>query len=365
MRVDTRVARNAQENAAFVKWLRRSDPSSRFNRLFDNRCQNTGTWFLRDEAFTDFKMGKTAALWLRGQAGSGKSSMLAAAINELNIQCAANSHQITLYHFFNATEKDSCTLRALLGSLACQLLHMETVTSHQPINDLYAKCNGGVREPSLDDLRDTTLDLFRRRHSVNVLKRTYIVIDALDEADADTADAKQIVAFIRALQSFGPQVSLLVASRPEFSEVGAIRRLFAVSVEMQNVGISHDVELLVTSAFEAGGALENVHADLQPAVRARLLSNTGASLLWVTLQIRALSQHADVPTELEQRLAEIPLTLADTYKERLSSRLHIRRFLVWMAEDAIGPVSPDMLTELLAGENLTLPPDSRWSPGGA
>ena len=41
-----------------VKWLQRVDPSSRRNHLFDNRCRNTGTWFLGGQAFKDFKSGK-------------------------------------------------------------------------------------------------------------------------------------------------------------------------------------------------------------------------------------------------------------------------------------------------------------------
>ncbi|EJD43927.1 hypothetical protein AURDEDRAFT_166981 [Auricularia subglabra TFB-10046 SS5] len=141
-------------------------------------------------------------------------------------------------------------------------------------------------------------------------------------------------------------MSVLATSRSGWFHSSTLRCWFLTPVETEGVGVSRDVELLMDHALQHG-ALRTIGEELQSMVRDRLLANKGASILWVRLQLDALSEHAGAPAKLKAYLHDMPLDLRGTYERRLSDLKHVRRVLVWMAKDAMDPISTTALTQML------------------
>ncbi|KAL1727964.1 hypothetical protein EV714DRAFT_216182, partial [Schizophyllum commune] len=103
-----------------TKWLCYPDCSSKLNSLMENRQHSTGSWFLDGPDFAAFKKATSKFLLVHGKAFCGKSTLMAAAAQELKASCASSgSDAIVLVHFFdviNAVQQER-SLRPLLSSL--------------------------------------------------------------------------------------------------------------------------------------------------------------------------------------------------------------------------------------------------------
>ncbi|TRM57302.1 hypothetical protein BD626DRAFT_439673 [Schizophyllum amplum] len=80
---DMSIVKKTAEIDKIFAWLHCPDSSVKMNSLLDDRAMSTGSWFLDGEEFTSFKKGAITVLWLHGKAGCGKSTMIAAAIRDL------------------------------------------------------------------------------------------------------------------------------------------------------------------------------------------------------------------------------------------------------------------------------------------
>lgn len=105
-------------------WLQFPDCSDKMTALLDGREQSTGSWFLDGEDFTAFKERRAKSIWLHGKAGCGKSTMIAAAIQDLRVEAAtSDAVSLTLTHLFDTTGASPRNLRAFLSSVLCQLAY--------------------------------------------------------------------------------------------------------------------------------------------------------------------------------------------------------------------------------------------------
>ncbi|KAL1657706.1 hypothetical protein GGF50DRAFT_15603, partial [Schizophyllum commune] len=168
-------------------WLNYVDPSYRLRKLLDDRAEGTCSWFLDGDVFTALKEGKTKAVLLSGKAGSGKSTIIAAAVEALRAYHASDSHSLILAHVFDSTNASSVQrdLHTLLSTLVCQLAlndtHCASIISKSRkaivVNGLPTKAK--MEELFLETLRATSM------HAI-------VVVDALDEAD----DEDEIISFL-------------------------------------------------------------------------------------------------------------------------------------------------------------------------
>ncbi|KAL1676415.1 hypothetical protein EV122DRAFT_216511, partial [Schizophyllum commune] len=284
-------------------WLKYPDSSIKLNTLLQSRASSTCLWFLDGPHFASLKAGTTRALWLHGEAGSGKSTMLAAATRDLKAFCASagpssTMQSITVVHMFDALDPSQARdIRALLSSLLCQIAH-----HHGPTLDLLLKLHkenmGGHSQLSLDGLRrcfDNVLD--------TLLARLVIVIDALDEAD-DMA----IFHFLSSLRAYD-KVSLLLSSRMEAACQRELVALCDAQVAMHKSLVNIDLETVLDSQFQHGSLRMVAEADM---VRTALRNGADGNFRWMVLQIQELSRISGIPTKpssIEQVLSIIGSTL--------------------------------------------------------
>ncbi|EJD45524.1 hypothetical protein AURDEDRAFT_165383 [Auricularia subglabra TFB-10046 SS5] len=164
----------------------------------------------------------------------------------------------------------------------------------------------------------------------------------LNDVEPDDSDAT--IAFIGSLlRQSNRRLSIILTSQHNLPN-----KLASMSVvEMRPEVIAGDLRRVVDHALSKG-RLRDIHGQRQ-AVKSYILQQAGASFLSVDLCIKDLGSLAGMPSKVAAYLAEpAPASINAIYDRFLSSDLSLRRFLVWMAVNAIGPVSVDMLIEVMA-----------------
>ncbi|KAL1703135.1 hypothetical protein EV121DRAFT_208609, partial [Schizophyllum commune] len=303
-------------------WLRCPDFSVKINNLLRQRARSTGSWFLDGEAFAKFKTGTTRVLWLHGKAGSGKSTMIAAAERDIRSLCNTSGSSLALFHVFDATNNATKrNLEVLLASLLCQLVHQE----HRAVAFLSRARREhlrGMRLPSLDELRYYT------KHLLDEGQRVFLTIDALDESD----DAREVLEFLGELLE-RDKISVLVSSRSELAVRDELERLADIHVLMSTDAVAGDIDILLDQKFSSDGPLARIQNPRK--ARRKLTSGADGNFRWVALQSQQLALVAAFPLKVAERLASLPSDLRSLYDEALSKvdeRDHadIRRLFMWL-----------------------------------
>ncbi|KAI5889878.1 uncharacterized protein SCHCODRAFT_02508259 [Schizophyllum commune H4-8] len=238
-------------------WLKYVDPSYRLRKLLDDRAEGTGSWFLDGDEFAALKEGKTKAVLLSGKAGSGKSTIIAAAVEALRAYHACDPHSLVLVHVFDSTNATSGQrdLHALLSTLLCQLALNNTHCA-SIISEAHKKivANGLPTKTRMEGLLMETL----RATSLHIT----VVVDALDES----SDEEDIVSFIRRLEAMSA-IIVLASRRPVIGSTP----IFGVVISMDNHVKNNDIGLFLDLAMAQGSNLGKMQSDRKD-MRAKLLA---------------------------------------------------------------------------------------------
>ncbi|KAL1684939.1 hypothetical protein GGG16DRAFT_106676 [Schizophyllum commune] len=314
---DLREIKTIAEFDKVAQWLKYPDPSFKLTRLLDDRAEGTGSWFLDGDVFTDFRQGKTKSVLLSGKAGSGKSTMIAAAAQALQAYCASFAPEsLVLIHLFDATNGASAQeLHSLLSALLYQLA-LKSPTCASTISESRKKAAESGYTTKADKER-LLMGLLR-----SLSQRIFIVIDALDEANE--AD---VLPFLERLRDI-PTVSLL-SSRRTATNAGT----FDIVISIDDNDTDSDIGTLLDIAMSAGGALEKIKD--REGVRQTLLAGAEGNFRWTMLVIQELRSIAGMPGKVRQRLKSLPESLEALYKACLDSiapadREDVRRLLLWL-----------------------------------
>ncbi|KAL1671851.1 hypothetical protein EV122DRAFT_225821 [Schizophyllum commune] len=239
---DLREIKTIAEFDKVAQWLKYPDPSFKLSRLLDDRAEGTGSWFLDGDVFADFREGKTKSVLLSGKAGSGKSTMIAAAAQALQAYCASFvPESLVLIHLFDATNGASAQeVHSLLSALLYQLA-LKSPACASTISESRKKAAESGYTTKFDKER-LLMGLLR-----SISQCIFIVIDALDEANE--AD---VLPFLERLRDT-PTVSLL-SSRRTATNAGT----FDIVVSIDDNDTDSDIGTLLDIALSAGGALEKI-----------------------------------------------------------------------------------------------------------
>ncbi|KAL1725141.1 hypothetical protein EV714DRAFT_277800 [Schizophyllum commune] len=336
----SRNTEDLQEIRAFaeldkiVQWLSCPDSSPKLSRLINDCAEGTGSWFLDGDVFTAFRERKTKSVLLSGKAGSGKSTLIAAAVQALQAYCAAFSpDSLVLVHLFDAT--DGSVARDI-HSLLSALLYQIALKSPKCASTILA-----TRKQAIESGYTTKADkedlLMKLLHAVP--SRIFIVVDALDESDE--ADVLRFLERLNELSS----ISLLASRRPLLSTISTFDN--TISFDSTN---TDDIGTVLDTAMSAGGALESIRD--RDGVRQALLAGAEGNFRWTTLLIQDLSSIAGMPSKIWQRLTALPASLEALYKACLDAiapadRADVRRLLLWLIR-SVQPLSVNDFADLMS-----------------
>ncbi|CAI7665252.1 unnamed protein product [Penicillium glandicola] len=265
---------------------------------------------------------KARLVWIRGDAGKGKTMLLIGLVNELNTHVDTHFGEMMLSYFFcKGTDSSVNSAISVLRGLVWMILRQKTSLIADFREQLQGYDLNALRESStFPAIKEAFLSMLRHPD----LGRVYLVVDALDECKSDL---DQLLELIRESSELA-NVRWIFASRNEpFIE----ERLHSITVETQL-----SLELNAESVSEAVrqfiklkvSELEDIyrrrHND--PRISARLMiilekienqlhEKAEKTFLWVALVMRQLQECS--PDKVLDRLALFPKGLSGVYTTML------------------------------------------------
>jgi hypothetical protein len=207
------------------------------------RKEGNASFFLQEPSFHQFKARQSSCTLLcTGKLGSGKSVLLANMVDDLVLSNQRREY-ITAYFFVQANDVRSITARAVLGSLARQIL--------ETFQDLAWVSSLPDRPP--DELGlDAIVAMLRQ--IVFPKQHVFILLDGLD--DCGNAEKTLLLGYIRELQrvfNIHLCVSMrLEAHRGKWREFDQLDPDFLLEIPESNPEISSFVRVELTALVDSG-----------------------------------------------------------------------------------------------------------------
>lgn len=228
--------------------------------LREKRCQGTGEWILTHPSFRAWFEGDNPTLLFSGIPGGGKTFAASFAIEHLTSRCNSGNLAVA-FVFCRHDMRMEQTTHHLLAAFLRQLSKGKPQL-HPAIIHLDGECKKR-RKPSIEELRDTILEVVRS------YERVFIVVDGLDECFDWDGDIR--LAFLPAIRYFqkNASVKLLATSR----DIPIILEEFEGSVRTDIAARKPDVRKYVQSrrdmsrVVRSNGALQSqIAEDISEAV---------------------------------------------------------------------------------------------------
>ncbi len=331
--------------------------------------EDTGNWLLENADFQDWAQRKRldqhhGFFWIKGNPGSGKSTLIKKAYANTKANSSDPSSIVTAF-FFNARgselEKSPTGLfRTLLYSLCQQISALRAVVLR-----IYLE-KSRLLQPGWEWNFGEIKALLKSVVTPSILGQRNLVlfIDALDECDL--AEIKSVIRFFEDLASSavkeGTKTNICLSSRywPQFK----IRYCFQTRVEVAN---HRDIETYIHNTIEVPHDQEdNSNRLLQ--LRRQILEKASGIFLWVVLVVQEVLNAQDsgaTMSELQNIVRKVPSDLNGLYLHQLQStksegHLPLLR-LVQCVFFAQRPLSPTELRYALAFSTETFASYAEWS----
>jgi NACHT domain-containing protein len=248
-------------------------------------------WILDNFEFQRCREDKQSQLlWIKGDAGKGKTMLMIGIIDELQQQVArsrkSSATEVLSYFLCQGTDSRLNTATAILRGLIYLL------ASEQPflISHLRKKYDHAGRKLFEDSSAFYCLsDIFRQMVQDPKLTAAYLVVDALDECEVGLTQLLDLIAWTVAQSSC---IKWIVSSRNRYDieqRLGIDDSHTRLSLELNADHISHAVDVYVDYKVSQLISLRDDKA-LQEQVRDRMHQKSDGTFLWVALVIEELRQ---------------------------------------------------------------------------
>ncbi|KAL8915146.1 MAG: hypothetical protein Q9172_006935 [Xanthocarpia lactea] len=349
------------EHDQIFKWFSAPDPAPNHYEASKKRAAATGKWFIDSTKYVKWKVEPHSVCWLHGILGCGKTILSSTIIEDLWDHCKQNTQCALAYFYFDfkSSEKQDCAkmLRSLLKQLSNQ--NPECL---KLLEALYLANDKGRKQPSLDALSTLLQDM------VGVCDTTFIVLDALDECNADECISRsELLRLIESIDLWhqdGLHMLLTSRTEPEIRMTMESLNHGPYKINIQKSLITEDIRTHVRSRLSHDPNLkrwQKVPNALQE-IEERLIEKADGMFLLANCQLDAL-QSCLTMDMLMKTLGSLPATLNETYAHILGNihkdhtKLAIKAFQ-WMIH-ARETLSIDQMVDILA---IDVAAEPRFSP---
>jgi hypothetical protein len=203
-RQDARADR--KERQTILDWITRADYAPQQNDFIHRRQAGTGKWLLDSAEYQAWLGTEKQTLFCPGIPGGGKTILTATVIEDLNKRLEGDLSIGIGYIYFNFRRQYEQKPEDLLLSLLKQLAQ-ERAALPEKVRDLYQKHQDKQTRPYLDEISEAL------RYTAALYSRVFIVVDALDECQAEGVCRSTFLAEIFKLQA-STTTNLFATSRP-------------------------------------------------------------------------------------------------------------------------------------------------------
>ncbi|KAN0080626.1 wd-repeat protein [Elaphomyces granulatus] len=283
----------------------------RIERTKGGLLSDSFRWILDNSEFQRWREDKQSQLlWIKGDAGKGKTMLMIGIIDELLLRVArpgkSSATEVHSYFLCQGTDSRLNTATAILRGIIYLL------ASEQPflISHLRKKYDHVGRKLFEDSSAFYCLsDIFRQMVQDPKLMATHLVVDALDECEVGLPQLLDLITWTVSGQS--SCIKWIVSSRNRYDIeqcLGIDDSHTRLSLELNANHISHAVDVYVDHQVSQLVSLRN-HKALQEKVRDQMHQKSDGTFLWVALVIEELRQvlGGDMLEVLEDMPSGLPL----------------------------------------------------------
>ena len=321
--------RTNDENIACLRALRVVDPQDDIARIENDKDRllyAAYKWILHIDKYVAFTswgesdLPPCRLLWIKGQAGTGKTMLLIGIIHELSDLPAALAPSLSYFFCQGTGTKKLSSATAALRSLIWMLLaqqphlisHLQNVYNHSGAavfndgNEFYA-----LKRVFKNILRDPGLS------------PAYLIVDALDECDQTKPGLEELMQLISTSLGLSEKVKWLLSSRPEVDVLAKLKDLDNDTLDTSETLVELDTQRLadpvnaymnnkLTNLKGKRGYSDSVLAEVSKEVRQRAVN----TFLWVALAFKTLETvHGCYAVD---RIKEIPPGLSELYDHMMT-----------------------------------------------
>ncbi|KAK2038165.1 WD40 repeat-like protein [Colletotrichum somersetense] len=316
------VQDRSEQDTKFLADLRSTDPRDdkrRIERTKGGLLRDSYRWILDHDDFRRWRDDdQSRLLWIKGDPGKGKTMLLCGIIDELE-KLPAGTRTLS-YFFCQATDARLNNATAVLRGLIYQLLDQEPSLIGR-VRKKYDHAGKKLFEDanSWDALSKMLISILEEPSMQNA----YIVIDALDECEADLS---QLLHLIIQLSSTS-RTKLIVSSRNKpgiQDKIRATETQTRLLLELKE-NAQHVSQAVNTYITQCVSMLAQLEGDtlLQDQVQQKMQRKADGTFLWVALVVQELreTQSWDILEVIEN----IPAGLDELYGRMMGQIQRLRR----------------------------------------
>lgn len=268
----------SKEDKELLSYFGVYDAFQRHDQSCHLRLENTGSWFINSEEFTDWIDETGSKLWLYGIPGAGKT-VLASAIIEKIQERLQRTNETNGMAYFYCDYKDGRTQlpHMILGTLAAQLA-VQNKDSLEILRKYYETYHAVGRINSSANNKRNLAEVIREMSAC--FGQVSIVVDALDECGKDVTEVVRQLYSLNA--NDGINIQTLFLSRDEHEIRTILAQTFTeVSIAAQSDDLRRYVAVEVQRQTDTG-ALEFNNPALKEEIMEKLVSE--AAGMYVTFE---------------------------------------------------------------------------------
>jgi len=310
-----------------------------FNWIFKDKTPNN----LRAIKFAEWLSTQNGIFWIRGKAGSGKSTLMKFICqheqtrSQLKTWAGSGELVVAEYFFWNSGTQLQKSQEGLLRSILYEILQTSPALARRMVSELAP--THGLALSAHGDSDFWTLEQLTRVYnglmlSENTVKFCFF-IDGLDEFKGGSFE---LVRTIRELSNY-PSVKICVSSRPWAEFVNAFGRDNPWHIRLEDF-TENDIRAYVHDRFNESEQFQllvdrNRQSQRQNEIdsgyeelKNQVVRRAQGVFLWVFLATRSLlqgAQYEDTLIEMSQRLDTFPPDLYDYFKYMLKDVPHFYR----------------------------------------
>lgn len=301
---------------AYLTWLPYMDPFVQHNKARDLRKnKQTGEWFL-DGHFKQWIQNKGSFTWLHAKAGSGKTVLSSAVIDE--IQKLHQGCLLFFYFTFQGEERDSDILLRFKYTLLTQLLRgLVKPDAKKPnyftvpvaFRELYEKYHPST-QPTTEDVDAVLWKMLSQSTD------TYIVIDGLDEYAERHRD--HAIPFLADMARHQAHVLVTSRNEPDIERIVSKLSINTTVIPIEIESVNHDIRRHLDDLVKVEPFSEWTK-DVRNMVVDHLTQHADGVFRWADLQMQSLAGKTR-KKDVSKALAKLPKGLEQTY-ERMLQRI--------------------------------------------
>jgi hypothetical protein len=307
-----------------LQYVHQTDPRRDKERIEQTKgglIEGCYKWVLDHPGFRRWRCEKQGRLlWIKGDAGKGKTMLLIGIINELCQQTRAPDASLLSFFLCQGTDATMNSATAVLRGLIYLLIRQET----RLISHLHTEyCSAGRKLLENKNAFYTLSAIFQAMLRDPNLTEAYLVVDALDECEEDSTELLELI--VRTTSTPSSKVKWIVSSRnrPDIQQLldpdnTGVRLSLEVNAELVSQAVDKYIELKVSQL----SVLRN-NQTLQDEIRNRMGHKANGTFLWVALvfmELQTVGKH-----DMLDVLDEVPEQLSPLYDRMMSHILRLKR----------------------------------------